>query len=84
MGNRAFTDTRPARYHGPKVHPVREDLGSGMVDVVIDAFRVLQLVAEATSLQANWVPVVPEEAPAERVGPGDHRRDGNIYGQPWR
>ena len=84
IGRRAFTDTRPNPYRGPKCHAVRSDLGIESVEVVLDAFQVRRMVAEASSLKPTWAPQVPTEPLPVRVGPGDHQRDGNVYGAPWR
>lgn len=85
IGNRAFTGTRPAHYRGPKVHDVRPDAVAESIEMVVDAFNVSRLCAEASGLKPTWAPAVPDDSLGVRiVGPGDHQRDGNVYGRPWR
>ena len=77
MGNRAFTDTRPARWNGPKIHDLEPGHESGP-DQAVDRLLVARMVAEASSLQPTWAPVVPDDSGVSRiVGPGAHRHDGN-------
>lgn len=59
IGNRAFTDTRPNPYRGPKVHDVSPDAMADSVDRIVDAFNVSRLVAEATGCPVTWAPLVP-------------------------